>query len=212
MKPVFLSSLSCRLSPAASPLSSARLAVLLLVAASFTLIAPASAQQFKVTATGKITSVSDGGGVYNSSVVVGTPYTFSFLFNYSALDAYPTDPTRGIYALSGTGLGSTAAFGDYSFTPTTGTIGQVAVDRNNQDRLDLEGFYETATSSGTSQPAYFVGLTVIEPFNQFLTSDALPPVSAYAAANLSASVYGFSVQTLLSGSSGNSIISAPSPP
>lgn len=62
--------------------ASAKIAALILIAgASLGFAGSAAAQQFKVTAAGKITSVN--GGIFNSSVVVGTPFTYSFLFNFS---------------------------------------------------------------------------------------------------------------------------------
>ena len=135
-----------------SLLSSAKVACWLLIAcASFALAGSASAQQFKVTATGRLTSVTNGLVPFNSSVAVGTPFTFSFLFDYSAPNTTPGSST-GSHGISGVNAGATASFGDYNFTPgpTSGNVIFVRHAAAHPDRLDLAS--DNETTPGFSVP------------------------------------------------------------
>ena len=160
-----------------------------MAAAPFVLAGPASAQQFKVTATGTVTSVEDSVHLYNSSVAIGTPFTFSFVFDYSAPDGYPNDPNHGVYKLSGNGNGATVSVGDYKFTPSAASLSDVGVTHNNDQ--DAISFYsQNEIKTGLSSPGTnLVRIYLTGPSGKFLTSDALPPLSAYNQINLAAPNY-----------------------
>jgi hypothetical protein len=167
---------------------------------------PASAQTFKITTTGTISGIY-GDGV-NSSVQIGTPFTYSFLFHYSVLDSQPDDPTLGQYTEFGAPYGATFTFGDYGFAPNavSGSEFDAFYDEpHNSYYLQTEGKNETAT--GFSSPpvntqVYAYGQLTD---NSILSSDALPPLSIYNLANFhNPNSDGFFVGALLNYNSGQS--------
>ena len=172
--------------------SSPNLAVLLLVAAApFALTGSASAQQFKVTATGKITSVDNTAGLYNSSVAVGTSFVETYLFDYSAHDTFSNSVSSGRFDLSGPYFGPTITYGDYKFTPRPGAgtlnifyVGDQPIGIGT-DELSLES--NSSTAFGFTAPA--TGgetlLDLLDTTGSLLSSKALPPLSTYGAYDLS---------------------------
>ena len=165
------------------------LAPLLLVAGAACAFAkPAAAQTYKVTATGTLTQVYTTGGQFNFSVAVGTPYTLSFLFNYSAPDDSSSDPTLGQYNLPSP-YGATVAFGDYTFAPTNNGANRLGVYNNHAgtNEVDLTSANESTTgfSSPTTANVVFYGVSN----TGFITSDAQLPLSAYNVANFNNLVF-----------------------
>ena len=139
----------------------------------------ASAQQFKVTATGKVNSVSDSAHLYDSSVTGETPFTFSFLFDYSSPNL-SSNTNVGNYRASGVNSGVTTTYGNYKLSPGSASISQVAVinsDSQNDlvvlssDDLTATGFSVPLGTNHTTLQLYFPAIT--------LSSGALPPLSAY---------------------------------
>ena len=156
-----------------------------MAAAPFALAGSASAQQFKVTATGKISSFYNQTVPFNSSVAVGTPFTFTFLFDYSApqVTANPGDQT---YSLSGANAGVTATFGDYNFTPVPASKNYIYLHHSggNSNGLALQSSDET--TPGFSVP--YRGATAyisISDYSGVFSSSALPPLAAYSSVPLS---------------------------
>ena len=191
------------LAPLRPRASSAKLAALLLVAGAAIAVArPASAQTFKVTTTGTLTAIYGDG--FNSSVQVGTPFTYSFLFDYSAPDGY-AGPTLGQYLVGGSPYGATFTFGDYGFAPNA--VSNAEIDAYYDEAhsfyyLQTKGNGETATGFSsppvTSQVYAYGQLTN----NSILSSDALPPISIYNLANFhNAAADGFFVSAVLPGGS-----------
>ncbi len=90
-----------------------------------------------------------------------------------------------MYSLIGADTGATASFGDYSFTPNAGSLNTVVVNHNNnRDVIQFESTNETGSGFSSPHNPYTVYVIITNPFGQFLTSDALPPVSAYSAISL----------------------------
>ena len=169
--------------------------MLLTVGGSLALAGSASAQQFKVTASGKITSIYNPSGVYNSSVAVGTPYTFSYLFDYSI----PTNTVNSngtSYYYSGISEGATVTFGDYTLIPRLASYSQVVVTDNlssTQDFFGLFGGNEAATGiiapyAGWSLAGASAAIRVTNA-KGLLSSEVLPPLSVYQAVNLSGATF-----------------------
>ena len=170
------------LSPRRPLASSAKVAALLLtVGGSLALAGTASAQVFKVTATGKITSFYNQRVPYNSSVAVGTPFTFTYLFDYSA-PLVLSSPGDHAYSLTGANAGATSTFGDYKFTPQSTSVNSVYVYNNggNSNRIDLTSGGET--TPGFSVP-YYAATSYIQITDSqgLFSSSSLPPLSAYSA-------------------------------
>ena len=171
--------------------SSPKLAALLLtVGGSLALAGSASAQQFKVTASGVITSVNNTAGLYNSSVTVGTSFVETYLFDYSAHDTF-SNPAFGRFDLSGPYYGPTITYGDYKFVPRSGALTLNIFGVGNQpagvgtDELYLES--NSSTAFGFTAPATG-GESLLDLFDttgSLLSSKALPPPSAYGAYDLS---------------------------
>ena len=170
---------------------------------------PASAQTVKITATGTITGIYDA-GLFNSSVQIGTPFTYSYLFNYSVPDTLPDDPTVGSYNGYGAN-GATLTFGDYQFMPNMSSgLGRATINvhdnvTSSPDEIDLFGVNETAT--GFSSPHSDAQVNAFGQFtnNSILSSDALPPLSIYNLANFhNTGLDGFFVDASLYGDFGQS--------
>jgi hypothetical protein len=174
--------------------SSAKLAALLLLTGFALGIAhPAAAQQFKVTATGTIDSVVNTEGLLNSSVAVGTSFTSSFLFDYSAPNL--GDSNLGGYNLYGANAGATSVFGDYTFAPGPDSINGVSIyhypNGVSENRLVLQS--QGGTVTGFSVPLNF-NSTEIQLYDSagLFSSTALPPLATYGAFPLSSPTF-FSV-------------------
>jgi len=181
--------------------------LILVAGAAFAVAQPASAQTVKITTTGTITAIYGDG--FNSSVQVGTPFTYSFLFNYSVPDTYIFgDPTLGLYESGAAPYGATFSFGDYGFAPNAGSPAQIGV---YYDEAHSFYFLQTKDNSETvtgfsSPPAnsevYAYGQLTD---NSILSSDALPPLSIYNLANFhNAASDGFFVAAVLQYDSGQS--------
>lgn len=169
------------LSPPRPLASSSKLAALLLtVGGSLALAGSASAQQFKVTATGAVTLVSNGTIPFNSSVAVGTPFTFSYLFDYSA-PSVSSSPSVTIYSLPGANAGATSVFGDYQFTPGPASFNITYVRHNGGDsnRLDLTSASETVTGFSVPLRDNVTDILIGDNGERLFSSDALPSLSAY---------------------------------
>lgn len=192
-----LVSRSCRLSLLSSP----KLAALLLVAgASFMLAGSASAQTVKITTTGTITEIGDA-GLLNSSVQVGIPFTYSFLFNYSAAHVFD-DFGQLTYQDQGTPYGATVTFGDYGFAPNAdASVADIALSHNQPsgpDFISFAGSNETATGFSSPITSSGVGFFGYLTNNSILSSDALPPLSVYNLANFhNAALDGFRFSAVL---------------
>lgn len=123
--------------------------------------------------------------MFNSSVAVGTPYTFSYLLDSSVPSTY-SDPTHAQYNFPGANYGATAAFGDYKFTPSANGINFLAVGNGNgktvYNGFNLVSQNETATGFGSPTTAPEVFLEG-ESSTGFFSSSAMPPLSAYNVAN-----------------------------
>lgn len=163
-----------------------QLAALLLTSlGAFSLTVSASAQQFKVTATGKITVVRNAGGFYNSSVAIGTPYTFSFVFDYSAPNEF-SGPGLGLYQTSAAGTGALITYGDYHFIPVDGGAMKVghATGSMGDDLINLASAREATTGFATlpDRNTSFLQLNLL---HSVLSSSALPPLSVYDLSKLS---------------------------
>ena len=174
---------SCRFSLLSSP----KVASLLLMASAFLALAgSASAQQFKVTATGNISQVFNNGGYFDSSVAVGTPFTETFFFDYSvAKNISSANSVRysvsAVIAASNENIGGAISYGNYQFLP----------DRNFQNFVHIEnhqGVYQINLSdtthfvNGVSTPySYGSDLLVFPniPGQYDLNSTILPPLDFY---------------------------------
>ena len=152
--------------------------MLLLTGAALGIARPAAAQTFKVTATGTITNVSG----FNSSVAIDTPYTFSFLYDYSVPNI-SSDPTFGEYDSRDANYGPTVAFGDYKFTPFANELNYLAVGTGNgqtaYNGFNLVSLEETATGLRSGAYVQLEG----ESSTGFFSSTAMPPLSSYNVAN-----------------------------
>ncbi len=177
-----------------------------MAAAPFALAGPASAQTFKITTTGTITTIYGDG--FNSSVQVGTPFTYSFLFHYSVPDSQPYDPTLGQYYEPGPSYGTTFTFGDYGFAPNASSPAQIDVLYDEAHSFYyLQTTDNSETVTGFSSPP---ANSVVSAYgqltdNSLLPSDALPPLSIYNLANFhNPNADGFFVQAVLYNGSGQS--------
>ena len=174
----------------------------------FAIAPPASAQIVKITSTGTITTIYGDG--FNSSVQVGTPFTYSFLFDYSVPDSQPHDPTLGQYYSGGAPYGTTFSFGDYGFAPNAASPAQIDAyydEANSFYYLQTKDNSETATgfsSPPANSEVYAYGQLTV---NSILTSDALPPLSIYNLANFhNPNSDGFFVEAVLYNDSGQSVV------
>ena len=190
MTTLFSPSRLVALSPPRPLASSSKLAALLLtVGGSLALAGSASAQQFKVTATGTITNIRINSEIspFDSSVVIGTPFTVSYLFDYSVPNTNP-DLAFGSYRLFGVNYGATAAIGDYKLTPTISTISDVELQNHlngtAQDHLELDSFFGTFVGPNNSSRPGESALSLVDDTGLLLSSNALPPPSAYGAFDL----------------------------
>ena len=185
--------------------SSPKLAALLLMAAApFVLAGSASAQVFKITTTGTITSIYDTTGFFNSSVQVGTPFTYSYLYDYSVPDTY-ADPTFGLYVETGAPYGGTFTFGDYGLVSNANSSAEINVYDNNPTSADaIVLFDKYGTATGFSSPPLQTEVVAsgILTNDSILSSDALPPLSVYNLANFHKNGNGFYVTAILNGDFG----------
>ena len=170
--------------PASAPLA----ALVLIAGASLGLAGSAAAQQFKVTASGTIYDITDPNSDFNSSVAIGIPYTSSCLFDYATPDSDPSS-TLGNFTIIGTSAGATAKFGDYQFVSNTNTENLVQTADHFQgkvkDQVYFQSYNDTMTGGGIA--GFFPNATYIfidDSSGLFLSSDALPLVSAFGALNL----------------------------
>ena len=109
----------------------------------------------------------------------GTPFTFSFLFDYSSLNL-SSNTNIGNYRASGMSSGVTTTYGNYKLSPGPASVSQVGVinsDSQNDlvvlssDELTATGFSVPLGTNHTSLQLYFPTTT--------LSSGALPSLSAY---------------------------------
>lgn len=164
-------------------LASAKLvSLLLLTGAALGIARPAAAQTYKVTASGVITRGYDRDGVFNSSAAIGTPYTFSYLFDYSVPSTY-SDPTAAQYDSPGANYGATAAFGDYKFTPSASGINYLYVGNSKTGYNGFNLVSEGETATGFGSPTTASVQVEGESSTGFFSSTAMPPLSAYNVAN-----------------------------
>ena len=121
--------------------------------------------------------------------MVGTPFTFSFLFDYSAVNT-TSGSTTGSYEISGVNAGATATFGDYKFTPgpTSANFIFVRHAAANPDRLDLAS--DNETTPGFSVPYYGANTNIQITNNTGLfSSNSLPSLSAYNTVPLDGAIF-----------------------
>ena len=177
------------------PASSQLAALLLASVGTVSFTGSVFAQQFKVTATGTIMSVRNAGGFHNSSVAVGTPYTFSFVFDYSA-PRDPSDPNLGLYQTSEVGTGALITYGDFRFIPTNGGAMKVSQGSGaSGDSVNMAVRGEAATGF-TTVPDDNFSLLQLNLLPSVLSSTALPPLFVYNLGNLSGTNPGGFASTL----------------
>ena len=130
----------------------------------------------------------------------GTPFSFSFLFDYSSPNSV-SNTNIGNYAASGVNSGITTTYGNYKLSPGSASMSRVAVINSNSqndqvvlssDDLTATGFSVPLGTNHTVLQLYFPTIT--------LSSGALPPLSAYdfslfagnigTGGNFSSAVYG----------------------
>ena len=178
---------SCSCRP--SLLSSPKIASLLLMAgASLALAGSASAQQFKVTATGTIISISnDGTGYFDSSVAVGTPFTDTFFFDYSVVN-YGSDSIAEFAVSSSVPasetIGNDVSYGNYHFLPDNSSHGleNLTVIVNGSGSHDVYLYTLTPFINGVSTPYSYGDTSLVfrdVPGVYDVASNALPPLDFY---------------------------------
>ena len=118
-----------------------------------------SAQQFKVTATGTISSISNygGGSYFDPSVAIGTPFAKTFFFDFAATKVSAGNPTQYdlISVANGETIGAATSYGHHQFL----------ADSNFQNLIDIyknpnSGLYDV----GLDDSAHFVN-SVNAPFS-----------------------------------------------
>ena len=157
---------------------------------------PAHAQVFQVTAKGTISQIQNPDKLFDSSVAVGVPFTYTETFDLSAPDTSGKNVDSGQYTQLGDAYGAVVTVGDYTIKPSVGASSTLQVQPylpgNRRYVAMLQTQPETVSSSHTdttviapviTQATCFMALYFREPSP--ITSKAMPPLSTYDFVRLS---------------------------
>ena len=143
----------------------------------------ADAQTVQITAAGTIQKVSDIENSLDASVTVGTPFTFTYLFDY-----VPPTPEGGItetdFYFFPAALGASATVGDYAFTSGAAVSNNMAtvsvVGQYPLSDIDFGSNNQTLVVAGKSIPyGGSSGIYLRDNQGRITTTGALPPLSAF---------------------------------
>ena len=151
---------------------------------------PAHAQVFQVTAKGTISQIQNPDKLFDSSVAVGVPFTYTETFDLSASDTSGKNTDSGQYTESGDAYGAVVTVGDYTIKPSLGASNYLQVQpflpgkhryfamlSTQPETVSSSHIDTTANAPVITEAICFMSLYFREPCP--ITSKAMPLLSAY---------------------------------
>lgn len=146
------------------------IAVVFLV--SICLVKTASAEKFNVVATGTINQII---GVFDSSVEIGTPYTYAFTWDsglpYGDFASNPPNYDRQTWTSLGAAYGATVSFGNYSSTGDDSSASSLQKQNNTNPSYGVPDLVVHFTTGGIYSGPFSYSGTVYTQIERGAVSD-----------------------------------------